>query len=277
VLKDFKFSILISVYFKEKPEFLKLALNSLVNQTLKPNEIVLIKDGTLSPELDTVIKDFQNNFHTLQIITNENNLGLSASLAKGLKACSFEYVARMDSDDICRFDRFETLIKHAIKNPEIDIIGSWAIKIDNEGNEIGILKTPLENAKIHSLIWACPFIHPSVLFKKSRILDAGNYDMADGPRQDDYSLWFRCAIKKYRFENLNTTLIYYRFNSETINKNGIRVGWARFKVGFTGCLKLKMGPKAFIGITVPLIRSLLPFPLNNWFYQVTSKFNPRVQ
>ena len=272
-----KFSVLISVYYKENPIFFKLALNSLLNQTLKPNEIVLVIDGQLTSELNTVIDNFKNIFNSLITVTNDNNLGLSASLAKGLKVCKYEYIARMDSDDISRIDRFEILLNHALRYPEIDIIGSWAIKINNDGVLSDIMKTPKKNNEIHNLIWTCPFIHPSVVFKKSRILEAGSYMFEDGPRQDDYSLWFRCAFRNYKFENLPITLLYYRFNSGTILKNDIKVGWARFKVGFKGCMKLKLGPIAFLGITIPLIRSLLPNPLKGWFYILTNKFNPRVR
>lgn len=277
IKKHIDFSVLISVYEREHPSFLRMALESLLNQTLAPSEVVLIKDGLLTPELNDVITDFEKKFPSVKVSANESNMGLSASLARGLQLCSFEYVARMDSDDICMENRFETLINFVEQNSDVDVVGSWATKIDNNGKEIGVLKTPVENEKIYNLIWTCPFIHPSVMFKKSRIIEAGSYSINSGPRQDDYDLWFRCAVKKFHFTNLPQQLILYRFNDDTVAKNSVKVGWARFKVGLKGCITLKMPFKAFIGVSVPLIRSLLPFPLNVWFYKAAERFNPRTQ
>lgn len=270
-----EFSVLMSVYYKEKPEYLKEALNSLVNQTVKPSEIVLVKDGPLTSKLNAVIDDFQKKYDLLKILENGTNLGLSLALSKGLIECSFEYVARMDADDICRADRFEIQMNYISQNLDVDILGSWAVKIDSDGNDVGLLRTPLEHAKINDLIWSCPFIHPSVILKKSRIIEVGNYNLLAGPRQDDYDLWFRCAFKQYKFANLPETLLYYRYDNETLKKNNIKVGWSRFKVGFRGCIKLRKGAKAFVGISFPLIRSLLPYPLNIWFHKFGDRFNPR--
>jgi glycosyltransferase involved in cell wall biosynthesis len=267
----------MSVYYKEEPLFLQACLDSIFNQTIEPTEVVLIKDGPLPIALERIIENFILLKNNIKIIRNESNFGLSKSLNIGLKECKYEYVARMDSDDICRKDRFELLLNHVAKNPEIDILGSWAIKIDNHGKEIGLLRTLQTNLEIHEYIWTCPFIHPTVIFKKSKIIQAGSYNPMAGPRQDDYDLWFRCSYNKLKFENLSDTLLYYRFNDATILKNNIRVGWSRFKVGFYWCRKLNKNYIAFIGITIPLIRSLLPYPFNLWFNNIANHYNPRIK
>lgn len=270
-----KFSVLISVYIRENPEYLNAALESLLKQTLKPNEVVLVKDGLLTDTLNKIIERFETQFDSFVVIQNETNLGLSESLNKGLIACANEYVARMDTDDICREDRFEKQIDFLTTHREIDIVGTWANKIDNEGNIIGNITVPTEHVEIDDLIWTCPFIHPSVMFKKESILNAGSYNTSAGPRQDDYDLWFRCAFNKLKFANIPEYLLYYRFNDDTVKKNDYKVGMARFKVGYRGVKRLKKGPLAYIGISIPLFRSLLPYPLNVWFYKAMNKINPR--
>lgn len=270
-----RISVLISIYYKENPVFFRAALMSLINQSLRPDEIVLVKDGPLTHDLDIVIEEFSVICNFLKIIVLENNQGLSYALNTGLIHCKYEYVARMDTDDICSHDRFEKQINYLIKNPEIDIVGSFSTKIDEMANEIGIIKVPTSNSQIYKLLWACPIIHPSVMFKKSRILSVGSYNHDAGPRQDDYDLWFRCAEAGLKFSNIPEILLYYRFSKDTIQKNTLNVGWHRFKVGLKWSRRLNLGLIAYLGITIPLIRALLPYPLNIYFYKFLQRVDPR--
>jgi len=270
-----KFSVLMSLYIKENPQYLKATFDSLLVQTRKPDEIVLVKDGLLTDELNSVVTAFSNQYESLVIIENQANLGLSESLNKGLKACRYELVARMDTDDICKEERFEKQIDFMLKHEDVDVLGTWAKKIDNSGNVFGNLTVPTTHSEIHKLIWTCPFIHPTVMFKKTSILKVGSYNADAGPRQDDYDLWFRCAFDGLKFANIPEYLLFYRFNDDTVLKNNYKVGLARAKVGYKGLRRLKKGPLAYLGVTVPLIRSLLPYPLNVWFYKAMNKINPR--
>ena len=106
-----EFSVLISIYYKESPLYFREALDSVFAQTLQPAEIVLVKDGSLTPELDAVIEEYSTRYPIFKIVTNETNLGLGLALAKGLSACSYEYVARMDTDDLIAPTRFEKEIR----------------------------------------------------------------------------------------------------------------------------------------------------------------------
>ena len=274
-MDNFHFSVLLSVYCKEKPNYLQLALQSIWDsQTLKPSEIIIVKDGKLTEELELVLSTFAK-IAPVKFVINEKNMGLTYSLNKGLKECSYNLVARMDTDDICFFNRFEKQIKYLQQHPEVDVLGGGAIKIDELGNEIELMIVPIEHNKISKLIWTCPFIHPSVMYKKEKVMSIGNYNPNAGVRQDDYELWFRCAINNFNFANLSEPLLYYRFFSNSVKKNNIKVGIDRFKVGFKGCRKLKFPFIAYIGVSVPLIRSLLPYPLNVWFNTLMIKYNPR--
>lgn len=270
-----EFSVLSSVYFKENPEYLRLSLDSIFNQSFNPNEVVLIKDGSLTSELDLIIDEYQNKYQSLKVILLKENKGLAVALNEGLKYCSYELVARMDTDDIAHPNRFERQSNFMNENKHIDVVGSFATKIDEYGIEKEIMKVPVTHEEILKYIWTCPFIHPSVMFRKNKIQNIGSYNPNVGPRQDDYELWFRCAINGLKFANIPEPLLYYRFFSDSLRKNNMKVGWHRFKVGFKGCRKLNTSPFAYIGITIPLLRSVMPYPLNKWFQEFMNKINPR--
>lgn len=269
------FSVLLSVYRKEQPAYLLQSLDSIFCQTLSPGEVVLVKDGPLTDGLERVVEDYQARFPILKVVPLAVNGGLSKALNEGLKHCSFDIVARMDTDDIAYPTRFEKQIKFIQFHPDIDIVGSYAIKIDEKNVESAMLRVPTTHKDIYKLIWSCPFIHPTVVFRKSKLIGAGGYNPDAGPRQDDYELWFRCAAKGLRFANVAEPLLYYRFVDDSIRKNDVKVGWWRFKTGLKGCLRLKCSFIAYIGILVPLFRSLLPYPVNIYFNRFLERINPR--
>ena len=119
-----KFSVLISVYYKEKPEFLRGSLKSIIKQTLLPDEIVLVEDGQLTQPLYEVINDFKQEFKCTKVVCLKENAGLGVALNEGLKHCTYDVVARMDSDDECYPIRFEKQINYLKENPDIDVVGS---------------------------------------------------------------------------------------------------------------------------------------------------------
>lgn len=268
------YSVLISVYNREKPIYLKYALDSVLNQTLPPSEIILVKDGPLTVQLEKVLSLYSTPL--LKIIPLTNNRGLSYALNAGLKYCTQEFVARMDTDDICYPDRFEKQVRFLQLHPEIDIVGTFATRIDENGNNLeGILKVPVVHEDIIRLIWTCPMNHPTVMFRKDKILLVNGYNPDAGPRQDDYDLWFRCAGYGLHFANIAEPLLYYRFFSESVKRNNVRVGWYRMKVGLRGCSRLKLSLIAYIGVCIPFVRSFLPYPLNVYFQKFMNYLNPR--
>ncbi|HPL44699.1 MAG TPA: glycosyltransferase [Prolixibacteraceae bacterium] len=276
-MNPIEFSVLLSVYHKEKPSYLQSSLKSIWDdQLLKPDEIVIVKDGLLTPELDKVIEDF-SKIAPVVLVPLEINQGLSAALNCGLNYCSHNIIARMDTDDISLPDRFEKQIRFLGAHPSSDVIGSFALKIDENGQIGGTLKVPESPEQIHELIWTCPMIHPTVCFRKEKIQSIGGYDPTAGPRQDDYDLWFRCAAAGYEFHNLPEPLLLYRFTDENIKKNDVRVGFFRLKTGWKGNRKIGAGIQAYIGIFIPFFRSLFPYPLNIWLYKFLNRFNPRAK
>lgn len=267
-----KYSVLMSVYAKERPDYLRMALESVFNQTLFPDEVILVEDGPVTNDLERVIAEFPK----LKIVRIEKNTGLSNALNVGLKQCSHDWVARMDTDDICYADRFEKQMNFIDSHPDIDIVGTFAQKIDENGADMNeCIKVPVSSDEIQRLIWTCPVNHPTVMYRKSKILSVGAYNPNAGPRQDDYDLWFRCAEKGLRFANIPEPLLYYRFFSDSIRKNNVKVGWHRLRVGLRGCKQLHLPLMAYVGVSVPFIRSLLPYPLNVYFQNLMNRVNPR--
>ncbi|MCS7232357.1 MAG: glycosyltransferase, partial [Elusimicrobiota bacterium] len=210
---DFKFSVLIPVYFKENPYFLKESLISCIEQTLPPNEIVIVKDGPLTSELDEIINKIMSKYKNItdfKIINLSQNKGLGKALQKGVIHCSYNIIARMDSDDICDPKRFEKQINFFINHPNIDLIGGWIGEfIDNPNKLITIRKTPIDYENIKkSLRYINPINHMTVMFKKSSVIKAGNYQ--DYLFLEDYYLWYRMIRCNMILLNIPEILVYVR-------------------------------------------------------------------
>ena len=222
--ENLKFSVLISVYYKEIPEYLELSLESIIDkQILKPNEIVLVKDGPLTKELDNVIEKYINKYPSLfKIISLEKNYGLGKALNIGLENCSYELVARMDGDDISKPERFEEQIETFKSNSNLDICGSWIdeFQMKNEKLEVqSIRKVPAKNNEIYQkLKFICAFNHPTVMYKKSKVLKAGSYLQTFA--LEDYYLWIRLALNKCKMYNIQKSLIYFRVTDGTAKRRG---------------------------------------------------------
>lgn len=211
-----KFSVLIPVYNKEKAIFLSKALESITEkQTILPTEIVLIKDGILTQKLENVIALYQNKFPALfKIIALSKNKGTGEALKIGVENCSNELIARMDADDISVYNRFEKQLNFIKKHPEIDVLGGV---IEEFNKNIGDLKqyriVPEKHKDIAALAkFRCPVNHPTVMFKKSKVLKAGNYSN-QFIFLEDYALWIAMLQNKATFYNLQETLLHFRFGS----------------------------------------------------------------
>lgn len=216
------FSVLSSVYIKESPLFLRQSLDSIFNQTLLPNEVILVKDGPLTNTLNTIIKEYTKRYSTLKVINLSINQGLGKALNEGLKHCSYELVARMDTDDIAKPDRFKKQIEIFQKYPNIDIVGAWIEEFENNpSNIISIRKLPETSEDIYKYAKKrCPVNHPVVMFKKSSVLAAGGYQHF--PLFEDYYLWVRMLKNGAQFYNIQKSLLYFRLSPDMFKRRG---GW----------------------------------------------------
>lgn len=182
------FSVLLSLYIKEQPSYLKQSLDSLFSQSLLPSEIVLVKDGPLTVELDTIVSDYERRYPILKVIALAQNQGLGRSLNEGLKHCSYDLVARMDTDDIAKPNRFEEQVGIFNEFPEIDVCSAWVEEfIESPHYPVSVKKIPEKHVDI--AIYARsrnPVNHPVVMFRKKAVLKAGRYQHF--PLFEDYYL-----------------------------------------------------------------------------------------
>lgn len=215
-----KFSVLISVYYKEKPDFLRQCFKSIwEDQTLKPNEIVLVKDGPLTDELDEVIVDFETKA-PLKIVPIKENVELGAALNIGLKHCSHNYIARMDTDDISFINRFEKQLSIFKMNKNIDVVGAWISEFEKSTNNVVTIRKLPENHK-EILKFAkkrCPINHPVVMFRKSVVEEVDGYKHF--PLFEDYYLWVRLLMNGAKFYNIKESLLYFRINKKMYKRRG---------------------------------------------------------
>jgi glycosyltransferase involved in cell wall biosynthesis len=267
------FSCLISCFKKDKPDELKKCLISLVNQTKPADEIIFVKDGLLTDDLENILFEFKSKL-PLVFISLKDNMGLGNALKVGLESCSNEIVIRMDTDDICYPNRFEIQYNFLIDNPMIDILGTWAHDINADDQIIGERKYPIKHKDIYKLIWTIPIIHPSVAFRKSKILSIGSYN-SELSRRQDYDLWLRSAYGGFVFGNIPEFLIKYRFTENYYNKNNNRVAFDQAIMGLKGAKKLKLPKYVYIAVFIPLFRSILPRFLMVSFHKLMNKFDPR--
>ena len=222
VNKENCFSVLMAVYKKEQPLFFKEALRSVFEQSLIPNEVVIVKDGPLTEELEQIIVDFSSKNEQLKVITLEKNQGLGEALRIGLNACSFDLVARMDSDDICKPYRFEKQIAFLKEHKEITIVGSWIEEFSDCKEEIeAIRELPQEDKQLKIFMkWRNPFNHMTVMFRKKDILAVGGYQPFY--LLEDYYLWNRLANANYYFANIGESLLWARGGYTMLERRG---GW----------------------------------------------------
>ncbi|MCG4662737.1 glycosyltransferase [[Clostridium] innocuum] len=263
-------SVLMSIYIKEKVPYFIECVESLLSQTYMPNEIVIIKDGPLYPELDKCINKYREKFPDLfRIYQLEKNLGLGQALRYGITKCKNEFIARMDTDDVCRADRFQKQIEEFRKNKNLKICGSYISEFDDDiNNIISIRKVPLVHENIMKYQRRrSAFNHVTVMFKKSAVIEAGNYEHA--LYMEDDVLWARMLICNMNSMNIDESLVYVRTGIEMIRRRG---GW-----NYLQCYKTArklMHNIGFISYTdylitvgLQLVVCIIPKSMRIWFFK----------
>lgn len=224
---DYRFSVLIPVYYKEKPEYFSEALASVIDQTLKPNEIVVVKDGPLTDGLEEVLSKYDTeNPGLFKVVSLETNQGRGIAAAEGVKNCSYELIARMDSDDISRSDRFEKQIREFQKDPSLDICGSQIAEFEDDiRNIISYRRVPLYDEEIKKYQrMRSAFNHVSIMYKRTSVLRAGNYESSSF--MEDAMLYVRMFIAGAHGCNVDDTLVFVRTCPEMYLRRG---GWEYYK------------------------------------------------
>lgn len=231
-INKMKFSVLMSIYHKEKPEYFDRAIRSIWDeQTVKPDEIVLVKDGKLTVELYDVIDKWSNKLNrVLKIVSIEQNIGLGDALNEGIKHCTNELIARMDTDDISLPNRFEKQLK-VFKNTNIDICSGWISEFDeDEKNILSYRKLPKNHDEIIRFARKrCPINHPAVIYRKSKIQKAGGYKKMMW--FEDYYLWSRMIMSGAKFYNIQEALVNMRAGyGQLERRSGLRYAISEYNL-----------------------------------------------
>ena len=218
------FSVLLSLYHKENPLALEQCFQSIwKDQTIQPDEIILVLDGPIGEELSQCVQKWQQIIgKSLSVIPLSQNVGLGKALNKGLEHCLNEWIFRMDTDDIAKPDRFEKQLAIFEKYSDIDVVGAWIDEFEDDISEVkSVRKLPELPDDIRQFAKRRnPINHPVVMFRKSAVLAAGGYQHF--PLFEDYYLWIRMLMNGAKFYNIQESLLYFRFSPEMFKRRG---GW----------------------------------------------------
>lgn len=215
-----KYSVLMSVYKKDNTDWLKYSIDCMLNQTIRPDEFVIVEDGQLTDELNKIINNYLYSEKIFNIVKIEKNGGLGPALKLGVEICKNEWIARMDSDDYSTNDRIEKQFNILEKYYDVGIIGSNAIEFcGNIDNIVSRVKLPEMPDEVYNFAKRrCPFRHSGILYKKSEILRAGNYQ--ECYLFEDYDLYVRMFLNGTKGYNVQENLLYVRVSSDFYKRRG---------------------------------------------------------
>lgn len=265
-----KYSVLMSLYIKEKPEYLRLSIQSMVDQTYKPDEIVIVKDGLITEELQEVLDSFEKeNPDLFHIVGYEKNRGLGLALNYGLEFCKNELVARMDTDDISKPTRCEKQVVAFERRPELAIVGAWVDEFTVSPEQVVSTRmVPTDSDAIYQFAKKrSAFNHPAVMYRKSAVLAQGGY--SDLRRNQDVDLFGRMLFAGNKAENIGEALLWFRSNDDLAKRrkswdntwsyiDTIRRFW---KMGYSS-----FGDYAMVAIAQTAMY-LMPVKLQHWVYK----------
>ena len=238
-----KYSVLMSVYAKEKPEYLRQSIDSMLNQTVSPDQFVLVKDGPLTKELDAVVNQYIVDYPDLFDVVNlSENKGLGVALDEGLRHCRNELVARMDSDDISLSNRCERQLECFKNNPSLSIVSGYVGEFSDTPEKIESIRIVPECQKeIQRLMRVrSAFNHPAVMYKKTEVERCGGY--GESIRKEDHDLFSRMMNMNCKAYNIQSVVLHYRYGKSNLKRKKswksissyIKVMWDNYNKGFCG-------------------------------------------
>ncbi len=265
-----KYSVLMTVYKKDNPEYFKKSILSILNQTVITNDFVIVKDGPITQELQEVIDCFDIEYPGLINQVNlKQNVGLGLALNEGLKVCSNDIVARMDADDISVNSRCEQQLREFELDNELDIVGCSVNEfIEDEDNIICTRLVPITHEDIYEFAkQRDPSNNPTVMYRKSKVLSSGGY--SDLRKNQDTDLWIKMLMNGCKGKNLDKALFLFRFEEETYKRRKswlntkllIAIRYNAYKTGFSS-----LGDFVKICI-VQFSVYLMPIGFQKWIYQ----------
>ena len=265
------FSVLMSVYKNEKAQYLDASLKSIEDQSIIPNEIVLVEDGPLTKDLYRVIDTHKNKFsENFKVVALNKNQGLGNALRIGTKYVSTNWIARMDTDDIAVPNRFELQLREIEKNPQLAVIGGQVDEFEGSiDNIVGKRTVPCSQVDIYKFIkWRSPFNHPTVMINKTMLEKVGGYE--NKGKLEDYFLWTKIIAKGYAVRNLPQVLVHMRVDSGMYNRRGefknlkpiIELRSFLYKNGLVTLTE------RYIGNTIMIMNIIIPSKLRKIIYEL---------
>lgn len=265
------FTVILPVYKNDKPENLYIAVESISEkQTVKPDEILIVVDGPIPERLILIINELCNRISNIRVLRQPENKGLGSALQIGIENATYEIIARMDSDDISEPDRFEKQLKVFETNPTLSLVGGNITEfIDSPENIVGRRVVPQSNDEIYSYMKSrCPFNHMTVMYKRSDVLKAGNYQ--DWFWNEDYYLWIRMMMAGCKFANISEPLVNVRVGKDMYARRG---GMRYFKseAGIQRYMyvhRLISLPRYIVNVTIRfIVQVLMPNNIRGFVFQ----------
>ena len=264
------FSVLMSLYINEKASYFEECMESITHQTVLPTEIVIVEDGPVQTDVREVLERYKKTYPGwIRSVLLPENKGLGEALAIGVDACRCRLIARMDTDDIAREDRFEKQLREFEKDPELDICGSIIYEFEQDIDHIVAKRTvPLNDEEIREYQKRRDaYNHVSVMFKKESVLKAGNYQPC--PLMEDTLLWVHMIQSGAKGKNINEPLVYVRIGHEMYERRG---GWSYFKDYRSGRRKVKQtgyisNSDYYLTLSAQFVVAMVPERLRGWIFK----------
>lgn len=263
-MSNFQFSVLLPVYHGNTTHEFTTALNSILSQSVPATEIVIVQDGPVEEGIAVQLFELKKQSQ-IKVVSLQLNMGVGHALNEGLKHCTYEWVARMDSDDMALQNRFEETIKYIEQHPELDLVGAYYAERPKKGDAY-VRKVPLSFAEIKKFSkYRTPHSHPTVFYKKEAVQKVGGYK--NFYFAEDWYLWMRMYKAGYKAANIPKMLVYAQ--SQDYKR---RLGFSALKNDYKAISKMyKEGLIGFhhfiINIFVRFIVRLLPVSLANTIYK----------
>ena len=267
-MKD-SFSVLISVYVKDRPAWVRQALDSVLSNTVPPSEVIIMVDGPVGDELKAVLEQAVQNA-LVRVIYHPVNVGRGAALAIAVPQCKYELIALVDADDISHPDRFEKQLAAFAANPELAVVGGQVQELEAETlRPFAQRRVPLTNEEIRQYLKKrMPFNNPTVMFKKSAVLASGNFQPVG--LVEDYHMWVHVAAKGYQMANLPDILVDMRVNAALYGRRGGYKYFCMNKALYDEMLQLHLiniFEYCYILTVRFTVQVLMPNWLRGWFYR----------
>ena len=225
----------MAVYHNDEPEFLRQSIDSILEQSLPPNEVVIVKDGPVPSKIEQVLSLYRDAHTHIRVVSLPENRGLGEALREGLKYCTHDIVARMDSDDIALPERFCKQVSHLCERRGVAACGTHIYEFEHvpgSGARVKRVPSKFDEVKRYAK-FRNPLNHPSVVFRKEAILKVGSYKHM--PLFEDYYLWLRLLRAGYVIENLDEPLLYFRIGRMLEKRQGMH--YFRKEISFFNTLR----------------------------------------